>query len=157
MCRKKTPQAGSRKSYIRPKQERLYRLKSGSRAAWTILWNNESVRGEMEREGRGGGEEGGTSWIFLPAYTTMPTTVAVFLTIHPLRRRLFRFTPTCSPFGHSLCAHIQTRGIIRRDQTKIRMVKKPNQVHIVVNRPYVSQYCLTCWAYYHGNQMLKGV
>ena len=98
----------------------------------------------MEREGRGGGEEGGTSWIFLPAYTTMPTTVAVFLTIHPLRRRLFRFTPTCSPFGHSLCAHIQTRGIIRRDQTKIRMVKKPNYLHIVVNRPYVSQYCLTC-------------
>ena len=75
----------------------------------------------MEEEGRGGGrgvEEGG-KWrrerlvgnIILPAYTTMPTTVAVFLTIQPLRRRLFRFTPTCSPFGHilALCVHTHTQ------------------------------------------------
>ena len=77
--------------------------------------------GEEEGEGSGGGGEeegegsgGGRGWygnIILPAYTTMPTTVAVFLTIQPLRRRLFRFTPTCSSFGRilALCVHTYTQ------------------------------------------------
>ena len=40
-----------------------------------------------------------------PAYTTMPATEVVFLTIHPLRRRLLRFTPARRRPGCTLCVY----------------------------------------------------